>query len=107
MDKLHLSNIKNSIFHEKNGKLFIGGEELSSEVGEILKGEAEIFLNSRLFEILNSTIVNEAYDIALIQSGKEDFKDIKNQVISAKMLYHWNHVLTNLLIKLSKFDRNK
>jgi hypothetical protein len=49
-----------------------------------------------LYEVLDATITNEAYNLALIQS-----KDMDN-VYSAKMLHHWNFVLKNILKKLSE-----
>ena len=84
------------VFVEKSGKIYLGGEEVLPQMRSNLKDEAERFLTSQLWEILNATIVNESADIALRQS--EDFEQVK----FAKALKHWNHVLHNMLFLLAK-----
>lgn len=76
--------------------LKIGNEVIGEQLRQVLRDEAEYFLKSRFLEILNATIVNETVSMALIQST--DFKHVD----SAKMLYHWNHVLKNMLVLLAK-----
>lgn len=81
---------------EKSGKIYIGNQEITESLREVLKSDAEIFLASRLFQVMNASIINEAYDIALKQS--KDF----DQVRTAKMLHHWNHFLVNMMVALAK-----
>ena len=87
---------ESKVFTEFKGKVYIGTEEIRPEIKAILKDQAKNWLTSQLYEILDATITNEAYNLALIQS-----KDMDN-VYSAKMLHHWNFVLKNILKKLSE-----
>lgn len=92
-------NFKDSesrVFTEFKGKVYIGTEEIKPAIRELLKDQAKNLLTSQLYEVLDATITNEAYNLALIQS-----KDMDN-VYSAKMLHHWNFVLKNILKKLSE-----
>ena len=63
---------------------------------DLLREQAKYLQTSQLWETLNATITNEASNLALIQSTNFD------QVLSAKMLHHWNHVLKNMIYKLAK-----
>lgn len=90
------TDIESHVFTEHGGKVFIGKEEITEQLRSVLRDEAEYIQHSRLWEILNASIVNEAYDIALIQS--KDF----DAVLSAKMLHHWAHFLRNVIHSLAK-----
>lgn len=95
-ERFNLTELSKHVFVEKNGKLSIGGEEIDIQLRNVLRDEAEYFLKSRLFELLNATILNETMSMSLIQSTEW------HHVESAKMLYHWNHVLKNMVILLAK-----
>lgn len=88
-----------SSFREYKGKYYLGELEMTSQELDILKRDADYFLKTRLFEVLNKTITDEAYAMSLISSQEWD------HVLSAKMLHHWNFVLVNMLIKLSSVDK--
>lgn len=75
---------------------YLGGVALTKDQREQLQAEARLILRSDLWAVLNSTIVNEASDIALRQST--DWQHIT----TAKALYHWNHVLHNMVNYLAK-----
>lgn len=88
--------LRSNTFLEKEGKFFVGGEEIPKQLELMLRDEASLFLNTRLWDILYSTITAEAYDIALKKSG--DF----NQVLFAKALDYSMDGLRKILITLAK-----
>ncbi len=90
------NSIEDRIFSEEKGEIYIGKEKISPEMRDLLKEQARYFSTSHLYEVLKSTIVNEAYDIALGQSTDFD------QVRFAKALYHWHFVFENMMQRLTK-----
>jgi hypothetical protein len=86
----------NLVFSEKNGKTFLGAEEISKKEREILKADAEYFKRSSLLEVISNTIQSEAIDMGLLDSKEW------NHVLSAKSLWHWNHVLNKIISKLAE-----
>jgi hypothetical protein len=96
---LEFNKIAPKVFAVQGDKVFLGGEEVTPQIKSILADQAHNLLTSQLWEILYSSIVNEAYDISLRQST--DF----NHVLSAKMLHHWAHYTKNIIIKLAKFSK--
>lgn len=100
-DQLETFNkISEKAFLIKEGKILIGGIEPSAEVLRVLKDQAFSFQTTNLYEVIRSTILNEAYDIALNQSGKSG--SIEHDVNYAKMMKHWQYVVDNILLNLSK-----
>ena len=71
--------------------LFIGGEKMSADMRSALRDEARYIQGSRLWELFNNAIINEAATTALLQSTDFD------QVRFAKALYHWAHFFRNTL----------
>ena len=92
------NNVAKKVFSEEKGKIFIGGEEINAEMLRVLKDQAFSFRTTQLYEVLRATILNEAYDIALNQSGKSG--SIETDVQYAKMMKHWQYVIDNILDKL-------
>lgn len=84
------------VFTDLNGEVRIGGEKVSDEVRDILRDEAKYIARSRLWEIMDATITNEAANMALIKSTSWEHVD------TAKMLHHWAFVFRNMLHKLEK-----
>lgn len=101
MDQSNFLSLEDNVFYQnpKTKKIFIGKHEITKEMSDILQRDAEVFLSSRLFQVLNASIINESYDLALKQS--KDFREVE----SAKMLYHWNFFLVNMILALSKVDK--
>ncbi len=100
-DQLETFNsISEKAFLVKDGKVFIGGIEPSAEVLRVLKDQAFSFKTTNLYEVMRSTILNEAYDIALNQSGQSG--NIEKDVNYAKMMKHWQYVIDNILLNLNK-----
>lgn len=93
---LNLVELSKSVFDDNKGKLFIGGQEIPEHLRGALRDEADYLFKSRFYELLNATIINEAAAIALIKSENME------HVFSAKQLYHWNHVMKNMMIALAK-----
>lgn len=94
------NNISEKAFLVKNGKVFLGGIEPSAEILRILKDQAFSFKTTNLYEVMRATILNEAYDIALNQSGKSG--SVEDDVKYAKAMKHWQYVIDNILLNLSK-----
>lgn len=90
------TEVEQHVFAERGGNVFIGGIEVTPQLRSTLRDEAEYIQSSRLWEVLNASILNEAYDIALIKS--KDF----DQVLSAKLLHHWAHFMRNVIHTLAK-----
>lgn len=97
-DSINFSEIESRIFLKKGGVVFIGGQEITKGVRDLLKEQAKYLQTSQLWEIMNATIIDESAKLALVQSA--DW----NHVLSAKMLYHWNHVFKNMIAGLAKDD---
>lgn len=94
------NDYSSKVFKELGGVVYIGEVEIPDQLRGILRDQAENFLTSQLFEILHSSSINEAYELALKQSGKSG--DIKEDVRFAKALYHWAHFMRNVVTKLAK-----
>lgn len=90
------TDVESHVFTEHGGKVFIGKEQVTDQLRSVLRDEAAYIENSRLWEILNASITNEAYNLALIQS--KDF----DAVAFAKALHHWAHFIRNVVHTLGK-----
>lgn len=84
------------VFDEKGGDIYIGGEKIPENIRSVLRDEAENLKTTRIWEIMNASILNEAYNLALIQSKNFD------EVQFAKALKHWSHFMINVIYNLSK-----
>ena len=100
IQELKLNSSK--IFSEVKGEIFIGGEKIKPEIRAILKEQAKYLETSNLWEILQTTILNEANNLALKKSNKWD------DILYAKALYYWGDFFLIMINKLKKqviFDR--
>lgn len=84
------------VFVKRAGTVFIGQEPVTEQLRQVLRDEAEYIQHSRLWEILNASVTNEAYSLALIQS--KDFDSVQ----FAKALHHWAHFMRNVVHTLAK-----
>lgn len=84
------------MFEERNGTIYIGGEQVKKDVRDVLREQARYIQTSNFWEIVQATVLNEAANLALVQSKEWQ------QVETAKMLHHWQYVFDNLLHALSK-----
>lgn len=90
------TSLEARVFSEQNGVIFIGTQKIPAEIRDLLREQAKYLQTSQLWEIVNATLTDEASKIALIQSTDFD------QVRFAKALYHWNHVMKNMIKVLAK-----
>ncbi len=93
-------SLESRVFLQKGNDIYIGKVLATEQMRSLLKDQAENFKTSNLFEIINATIIQEASDLALLQSGKSG--SIEDDVRFAKALHHVNHVITNMINALSK-----
>ena len=91
-----IEEVTQRIFTEIDGVCYIGGEKVSQEILNLLKEQARYIQTSQLWEIMSATLIQESVNLALAQSQNYE------HVLSAKMLYHWQHVMKNMIIKLAK-----
>ena len=79
-----------------NGKIYLGKEEINDAMRSALRDDAKMILSSRLWEVLNASVLNEAYTLALIKSQNYDHVEF------AKALHHWLHFMKNVMFVLEK-----
>lgn len=90
------ASIEARVFTEFKGDIYLGREKVSDDLRGVLRDEAEYFLRSRLWEVIQASIEQEAINLALIQSAQWD------HVLSAKQLHHYRHFVNNVIHKLAK-----
>jgi hypothetical protein len=84
------------VFEKKNGVVYMGGVLIDEDLLDTIEQQARDWKTSQLYEIIQSTCINEAIDCALIQST--DFE----AVVAAKMLYHWSLKFKDIIDILAK-----
>lgn len=89
-------DIESRVFTQVGNDIYIGKDKIDQTLRSVLRDEAKNIQSSRLWEILNASAINEAYNLALIQSKNFD------EVTSAKMLKHWSFFMVNVIHTLSK-----
>lgn len=95
-DLLNFKNLEKRIYEEYMGKLYIGHEEITPQVREVLREQAQYILTSNFWEIVEATMINEASQLALMQSQEWD------HVLSAKQLYYFVKIFRKMLYTLAK-----
>lgn len=90
------SSVENRVFFQNGNDVYIGKEKVTEQVRGILRDEARNYEKTMLYEILNASVINESYHLALIQSIEFD------QVRFAKAMKHWSHFMRNVINSLSK-----
>ena len=88
--------VEKRVFTEKDGVLYIGKVALPQQMRDLLREQAKYLQTSNLWELLDSTITNEAAHLALVQST--NFEHVQ----FAKALHHWNFVFKNMIDTLAK-----
>lgn len=76
--------------------MYIGREKIAEDLRGALRDEAEYLLRSRLWDVLQASIEQEAINLALIQSAEW------NHVLSAKQLHHYRHFINNVIHLLAR-----
>lgn len=90
----NLDSFSKSVFSEKNGTIYLGGEPVGTDLLDTLKDEARMIANSELWRILHATIINESSNMALQKSTTWE------HVQTAKMLFYWDTIMNKLLSAL-------
>lgn len=88
--------LEDRILIEKNGIFYINNVPIQDNLRSSLRDEARNFQTTRLYSLLDERITNEAMQMSLNNSQNWE------HVLSAKQLYHWNHVMKNIVHKLSQ-----
>ena len=89
-------DIESRVFTEYKGNIYIGKDKIDATLRSVLKDEAKNLQVSRLWEILNASVINEAYRLGLNQSQNWD------NVLYAKALYEWSKFMLNVIHTLAK-----
>lgn len=82
------------VFDDK--KVTIGGEPITEQMRDLFREQAKYILTSQLWDVIYSTALNEAANLALKNSLNFD------HVQFAKALDYWNTLVLKLLVKLAK-----
>lgn len=86
------SEIQKHIFEKrKDRSIWIGGEKIKPEIRDLLRDQARNIGTSQLWEILNASIVNEAVNLALLQSANYD------HVQYGKALWHYCNFINTVV----------
>jgi hypothetical protein len=85
------SQVEARVLAFKAGRVFVGREEVTGQLRDILRDQAEYMLTSQLWELFNASLLHEAADMALVQSKDWD------HVLAAKMLRHYQHYFQNVI----------
>lgn len=87
--------LENRVFLKKNDKIFIGQNQISDELHNLLHRQAIDFQHTDLYDILHQTTVKEARDMAILRAKNyEESRD-------AQMLYHWHTFTKNIIDNLA------
>lgn len=95
-DQLLIHETEQRVFRQQTDGLYIGTDKIDNVLRSVLRDEAVYILNSRIWEVLNATIVNEASSLALKNSMNWD------HVLSAKQLYYWQQAMEKIIKKLAQ-----
>lgn len=90
------TSLQERVFTEVGGSIYLGREKVTDNMRGRLRDEARTFQKTELWEILNASATNEAYNVALIQS--KNFEEVQ----FSKALHHWGHFMRNVITILAK-----
>ncbi len=93
--KVNFIGLESLIFKEKNGIIYIGGQEINSQMRSILRDQAKNFQTTQLFEIIDATVINESFELANQANTLE-------HVQYYKALIYWNKILLKMINALAK-----
>lgn len=94
--EINFYSLESKVFLQKGENIYIGKQLVNNTMRSILRDQAEYIKTSNFYEILDATIINEAANLALIQSANYD------HVQYAKALHYWNSIFKKMIIGLSK-----
>jgi hypothetical protein len=89
-------DVESRVFSIRGTNIYIGKEKVTDQLRSSLRDEAKNLQTTRLWEILNASVINEAYNLALIQSTNME------HVQFAKAMHHWSKFMLEVIHILSK-----
>lgn len=89
-------DIQQRVFTQVGDDVYIGTTKIDPALRSLLRDEAKYIQQSRLWEILNASVMNESYTLALNQS--QNWENVQ----FAKGMYQWAKYMINVLHLLSK-----
>lgn len=89
-------DVESAVFTLYKDNMFIGRELITPQLRSLLRDEAKSLQSTRLWEILNASVINEAFTLALNQSQNFD------NVQFAKAMYQWSKFIMNVMNILAK-----
>ena len=93
--KVEFGSFEDRIFYKDGEKIYLGRKLMPQVMRETLRDEAKYFANSNLLEVLNATVINEAFSLSM-QASNHDHTEY------AKALYYWNTIIQKTISALSK-----
>lgn len=81
---------------EKTGVISIGGKPLTVEMSGLYKDQAANLLTTQLWEVIEATVVSEAFSLSLKSSLNWE------HVQFAKALDYWHTIVSKTLVTLAK-----
>lgn len=100
--QVHSENFPNfleveaNVFTKVGDDIYIGKTKIEEAFRSTLRDEAKAMQVGRLWEILNASVINEAYNLSLIQSKDWD------HIQFAKAMKHWSSFMMNVIHQLAK-----
>lgn len=93
---INWEEVEKRVFSIGEGGFLVGGKKLTPEVRDILREQAKYFQTSQLWEILNSSTLNEALNTGFFQS--KDFSHTE----FGKAMWHYSAFIRNIILQLAK-----
>jgi len=87
--------LEKKIFRQEGEKIYIGGILITEQMRSLLRDQAKNFQTTNLFEIISSTVTNEASNLLLQSSTLEHLQ-------YGKALHYWNKILIKTINALAK-----
>jgi hypothetical protein len=91
-----LAELGKRVFEDRKGAIYIGGERIPDVLLSVLKDESRYILKSRIWEIIEATVINESAELALNKSLNWE------HVLSAKQLFYWRKIVLTIIQKLAQ-----
>ena len=87
----------------KEGRIVIGGQEVSSDVYEIIRTEGQAFMSGFLPDLLANMVLNEAARYALEEAKPNESAEMRSSKLAfAQGLATWNVHFMNAMKIISK-----
>lgn len=95
ISEISFTSLGSKVYYQRDNKIYLGKELLIEPMKGMLRDEARFLKNSNLYEVLNATVINEAFNLSM-QAANHDHTEY------AKALYYWNTIFQKTINGLSK-----